>query len=157
MNTITGILSRELLNKESTLNILWTHLDSLSYDKTIRSLNHNLITFDHLYFAKDTPNIIICNNKVLYYKKCRDISIQFHIPVIVIDHDIKPENLTDTNEDDNTLYNFPTQYNIAMSEEIANSWQTNYDKIIKPEEIKNKEYWSELIYNTSKIIFKYYG
>ncbi len=157
MNIVTGILSRELITPTSTLNILWTHLDSLSFERTIKSLNHNLITFDHLYFAKDTPNIIICNNKVLYHKKCRDISIQFHIPIIVIDHVVKPQNLIDTGEDDNTVYNFPTQYNVAMNETIAQSWTTNYHKIIKEEETNNKQYWSELIYNTSKTIFKYYG
>lgn len=156
MNILTGILSRELLSDQDRLNILWTPVDNLAFENTIKSLNHNLITFGNLYFAKDTPHLIICNNKILFYKKCRDISIQFHIPVLVIDHDLKPDNINTDSVDE--TYGFPTSYKMALSEKIASSWQGSYhDVLSNSDKIKDKEYWSDIIHKTSKIIFKYYG
>lgn len=156
MNIITGILNREHITQQDKLKILWTPTDNISWHKLIGSLGHKLINFEDLYFAQNSPHIIICNNKVLFHKKCRDISIQFHIPVIMIDHDIRPSNLNDT-QDDKVFYSFPTAYTIAMSENISKSWNLNYNQILQPEQIKDKEYWNNLIYKTSKIIFKYYG
>lgn len=156
MNIITGILNRESLTEQSKLNIVWTPVDNAYWHKTIQSLDHKLIAFEDLYFAQNSPHVIICNNKVLFHKKCRDISIQFHIPVIMIDHDVRPSNLNDT-QDDGVFYSFPTAYTLAMSEHISKSWNLNYNQILQPEQIKDKKYWNDLIYKTSKIIFKYYG
>jgi len=156
MNIITGILNRETITSESRLNILWTPVDNISWHKTIESLGHRLINFEDLYFAKNSPHIIICNNKVLFHKKCRDISIQFHIPVIMIDHDVRPSNLNDA-QDDKAFYAFPTSYNVAMNERISQSWNLGYHRILEPQQMKDKDYWNDLIYKTSKIIFKYYG
>jgi len=156
MNTLSGILSRELLTPNDKLNILWTSVDDYRFEATIKSLGHNIITFSHLYFGTCIPNAIICNNKVLFYKKCRDISIQFHIPILVIDHETKPDTLAD-NLETSLVYRFPTSYNVAMSEEIANSWSVKYNYVLKTEDIRDKEFWSNTIYQTSKLIFKYNG
>lgn len=156
MNIITGILNREHITEQGSLNILWTPVDNIPWQKTIQSLGHKLINFEDLYFAKNSPHVVVCNNKVLFHKKCRDISIQFHIPVIMIDHDIRPANLNDS-QDDKAFYSFPTAYNVAMSEHISKSWNLNYHQILETKQIKDQDYWRNLIYKTSKIIFKYYG
>ena len=88
MNSITGILNRENITEEDGLNIVWTPADDLRFQQTIQDIGHNLLSFDHLYFGCDTPHIILCNNKIMYYEKCKNLSIQFHIPVLMIDHDL---------------------------------------------------------------------
>lgn len=157
MNSISGILSRELLTNKSRFNILWTPTDNMIFDKVIKKLNHNLIGFDHLYFGKDSPHAIICNNKILYYEQCKNISIQFHVPVLLIDHIIKPKELSD---DINTVnhYDLPSAYKVAINEEIAVSWGLSYNKVLKTkQDISDVDMWQRLIFQTCKMVFKYYG
>jgi|APGre2960657373_1045057.scaffolds.fasta_scaffold01681_2 hypothetical protein len=157
MNSVTGILARETINNNDKVNILWTPVDNMIFEKTVQKLGHNLIAFDHLYFGKDCPHIIICNNKFLYYEKCKNISIQFHIPVLLIDHISRPRDVIE----DETLthkYEFPSAYKIALNESIAKSWATSYHKILdNKNDISNLEMWQRVIFQTCKMVFKYYG
>ena len=156
MNSITGILSRELITENSLLNILWTPSENMIFEQTVRKLKYNLVGFDHLYFGKDAPHLIICNNKILFYEKCKNISIQFHIPVLLIDHSGKPKELS--NDDVNVYtYDFPSAYKIAANEKIAQSWSIQYNKILEKGDISNTNLWRNIIFQTSKMVFKYYG
>lgn len=157
MNSITGILARENITENDSINILWTPSDSMIFERAIQKTKHNLIGFDHLYFGKDCPHVIICNNKVLYYEKCKNISIQFHIPVLLIDHSLRPR---DMSEDDSLAhkYDFPSGYKIALNDKIAKSWNTSYNKILEDkDDISNVEMWKRVIFQTCKMVFKYYG
>lgn len=151
MNSITGILSREYITRKDKLNIVWTPLDHALFEEQIKKLGHKLLSFDHLYFGKDSPQLIICNNKVLFYEKCKNIAIQFHIPVLVIDHDLKPKNINDKEK-----YELPAMYKIALSEKIATSWNEPYHKILEPNQANNIELWADIIFKTSKKLFQYY-
>lgn len=151
MNSITGILSREYLCKNDRLNIIWTPVDHILFEQTIKKLNHNLLSFDQLYFGKDSPHLIICNNKIIYHQKCKNISIQFHIPVLMIDHNIKPENVEKSNE-----YELPCMYKVALNEKIAQSWSEPYHKVLDSNQTKDIDLWSQIIFKTSKMLFKYY-
>jgi hypothetical protein len=155
MNSITGILNRENITEEDGLNIVWTPADDLRFQQTIQDIGHNLLSFDHLYFGCDTPHLILCNNKIMYYEKCKNLSIQFHIPVLMVDHDLKPSNVSD----EKATYDFPTSKNIAMSQRIADSWERqNYDSIIdNVEHAHSKNIWRKFIFQTTQTIFKYYG
>ena len=154
MNAITGILSREYLSKNSHLNIIWTSVDNILFEERIKKLNHNLLSLDHLYFGKDSPHLIICNNKMIYHRKCKDISIQFHIPVLLIDH--LPQ-VASKDPENRVQYEFPCSINVAMSSDIAKSWtDTRYDYTIEDKDY-DQAMWSDIIYKTSKRIFKYYG
>lgn len=157
MNSIGGILSRELIINNDQMNIIWTPSDSIIFERMIQKLNHNLINFDHLYFGSNSPNIIICNNKILYYEQCKNISIQFHIPIFMIDHNLKPKELS---EDKSIMakYDLPSGYTVAMSEAIADSWGIKYNKILQTkEEVSDVEMWQRLVFQTCKMVFKYYG
>lgn len=156
MNSITGILSREFINENSKLNILWTPSENMVFEHTFKKLNHNLVGFDHLYFAKDSPHLIICNNKILFYEKCKYISIQFHIPVLLIDHSLKPKELSGEEVNPYT-YDFPSSYNIAMNEKIAQSWSIKYNRVLEKSDTTNTNLWRDIIFQTSKMVFKYYG
>lgn len=157
MNSITGILSRETIQPNDSINILWTPSDNMIFERAIQKLNHNLIGFDHLYFGKDSPHAILCNNKILYYEKCKNISIQFHIPVLLIDHAIKPKDLSD---DEGLAYKYelPSSYKIAVSDKIAQSWGGKYNKVLNGKgDISDIDMWRRVIYQTCKMVFKYYG
>lgn len=156
MNSISGILSRELIDNKDSMNILWTPSDNMIFERTIQKLNHNLIGFDHLYFNKDCPNIILCNNKVLYYEKCKNISIQFHTPVLLIDHNMKPKELSDE-ETMMHKYTFPSAYTVAINDQVASSWGGSYNKILQKADITDAEMWQRLIFQTCKMVFRYYG
>ncbi len=156
MNSITGILSREFINENSLLNILWTPSENMVFEQTIRKLNYNLVGFDHLYFGQDVPHLIICNNKILFYEKCKNISIQFHIPVLLIDHSLKPKELS-SEEINRYTYDFPSAYKIAANEKIAQSWSTQYNKVLEKNNITDTNLWRNIIFQTSKMVFKYYG
>ena len=156
MNSITGILNRENITEETPLNIVWTPADNLRFEQMIRDVGYNILSFDQLYFGSNSPHVILCNNKIMYYEKCKNLSIQFHIPVLMIDHNTKPPSVSD----EKLSYDFPTSKSIAMSQDIANSWGTrqHYDSIIdQPEHIYNKDIWRKFIFQTTQTIFKYYG
>lgn len=158
MNSQIGILSREYINPESKLDIVWTPVDSIYFQQFISKMGHRLLTFDHLYFGKYTPQLIICNNKTLYYEKCRAISIQFHIPSIVIDHE-KKSDVVDPAKITTIDSSFPCSYKIALSEDISKSWGGNHHKIL-PYDVSdhnNIQIWKNSIIQTSKMIFKYNG
>ena len=157
MNAVTGILSREFINYDSSINIVWTPTDNVIFERAIKKLNHNLIGFDSLYFAIDTPHLIICNNKILFYEQCKNISIQFHVPVLLIDHSIKPKELND-DENNSIKYELPSSYKVAINEDVAKSWKTSYNKVIeKKQDISDSKLWRKLIFQTSKMVFRYYG
>lgn len=156
MNSISGILAREYIQKTDKINILWTSCDSIIFDQMFKKLEHNLLGFDHLYFGKDIPNIIICNNKILYHEKCKNISIQFHIPVLIIDHADKPRDLLDEGDVDNK-YELPTVYKIAMNENIAKSWGGSYNKVLDNKTATDVDFWKSIIFRTTKMVFKYYA
>lgn len=155
MNSISGILNREHVQNHDKINILWTPADNMVFEQAFRKLGHNLIAFDHLYFGKDSPQLIICNNKILYYEKCKNISIQFHVPVLLIDHAMRPKELSEE-EINMHKYEFPSAYKVAMNEKIANSWGGNYHKVIDKQNITNLEMWQRLVFQTAKMVFKYY-
>lgn len=151
MNSISGILSREQLNKNDKINIIWTEIDQSIFKQNIKKIGHNLLNFDQLYFGKDSPHLIICNNKILFYEKCKNISIQFHIPILMIDHDIKPKNITETQ-----TYTLPCTYKVALNEKIASSWSEPYHKTLDKHQSNNIDIWSEIIFKTYKKLFQYY-
>lgn len=156
MNLMHGILSRELPPKRP--NVVWTPHDNQSFSELItKSFNINILDFENVYFGYNQPQLIICNNKIVHYDKCRDISIQFHIPVLMIDHDIKnPKIATDSLiEDINN--SFTCGIKVAMSERIAESWNTEYDIVLDFGNNKSKEKWEDIINQALRRIFVYHG
>jgi hypothetical protein len=154
MNIISGILRRELLTKNDKCNVLWTSTNNFLFEKTLKETNHNFITFDQIYLGQNEPHIIICNNRILYQKKCFNVAMQYHIPVIRIDHEPKPQSVSHADTDDQQ-YKFPISYDIAIDIDVAESWGHNYNKIITQQELKDLNFWNNTIYKTSKAIFKY--
>lgn len=149
---ISSILNREKLTISSTINILWTPINS-RFEHFILDLGTNLVSLNQLYYGNNLPHLIICNNKIDYYHQCYNISRQFHLPVLLIEHSIKSELF-----DDNKIKlfdNFPCVHHLSVDQQIANSWNLKNIQVL-PYNLNNednKKIWKNLIYQTSKKIF----
>jgi len=150
MNNLSGIIERELLLENSTANILFTHTDNKKLDHLLKKLNHNILHYDDLYFAKSVPNIIICNDRIISYEKVGLLSIQYHIPVIMVDHE-PLSSLIDKSKTD-LLNNMPNSYKIAINHDIYESWGKTHDQILSTAE-SEIHLWNKLIYEISKRVF----
>lgn len=150
---ISTILHKEFITINSHLNIIWTECPDDSFKKFIESLGHSLLSFNDIYYGALYPNLIICNNKLHFFDQCRIFSIQYHLPVLLIDHQIR-SNLLDSTKI-STLNNFPCVYSIATSKKISESWNNKHDQILSYT-INNEEsqsIWKNLIYQTAKKTF----
>ena len=152
MNFTQSILNRELINYGSKLNILFIDNEYADFKLYIEKLGHRFINVRDLYLGSETPNLILCNNKISHYTTCRNLSIIYHIPSIIVDHSIKSD-LLDNNKTQ-FLDNLPCSYKIAINLPIYRSWGSIHDKVLNylPAE-ECKQTWSKLLIDTSKRIF----
>lgn len=150
---INTILNKEHITLNSSLNIIWTQCSDNDFKKFIESLDHHLLSFNDIYYGCLQPNLIICNNKLEFFEQCRVFSVQYHLPVLLIDHNSRP-NLLDHNKID-MLNNFPCVHSIAISKKISESWNNRHDQILSYDinSIESKNIWKNLIYQTTKLIF----
>lgn len=154
MNILTSILSRELLNNNDPLNIVWMSTENKLFHEFISSLGHNLLRYEDLYFGYNNPHLIICNNKLYQFKECLAASIKYHLPSIVIDHVYKNEMLDQTKIGE--LDSIPCSYKIAINQKISDSWGKNHD-VVMGYDINNTENinkWKNILYQSAKRIYK---
>lgn len=149
MNIINTILNKEHLTIHSSINIIWVECLDSNFEKFIQSLGHNLLSFNNAYYGCLSPNLIICNNKVQFFDQCKMFSMQYHLPVLLIDHAPKSY-LLDNNKIDG-LNKFPCCHSIAISKKISESWNNIHDQILSYDNsIESKNIWKNLIYQTAK-------
>jgi hypothetical protein len=150
MNNLSGVLAREFITENSQLNILWTHIDNRIFTNMIGELGHRLLSVDDLYFANKIPQLIICNDIISSYKKIHLISLQFHLPVIIIDHNIL-DNIIDNSKLE-VINSIPCVYRIAINKQVFSSWNQIHNDIISIDRA-SKNLWNETIINTAKRVF----
>lgn len=151
---ISSLLYREQIRLGSNVKALWTPSNKEFETFVISSLNVELLNFNQLYYGNSIPNIIICNNKVDFYNECLSVSRKLHLPVLLIDHTMK--NPIFDNEKIKSFDRFPCMHHICISKSISDSWLLK-DVQILSYDINNKDnisIWKNLIYQTSKKIFK---
>jgi hypothetical protein len=153
MNIVSGVLAREFISPSSNINILWTNPEN-SFTEFVSSLGHNLIVFDQLYFGRNRPQLIICNNKISNYQEVQMLSLQFHLPVIVVDH--KPKSHLIDNDKLGVLDNFYCSYSIAINQEVYESWGSKHDRVLDFDitNIESKKVWNNIIHQIAKRMFK---
>jgi hypothetical protein len=151
MNIISSILSKELLKDNDRLNIIWTPCDNNNFLNLINSFGHNLYSYENLYFGYVDPNLIICNNKMYSHQQIKRLSLNYHLPVLVIDH-IQKDQSIDLDVALKTINNFPCSYKIATNENIYNSWGQSHDEIIHIKDSESQK-WKEIIYTIAKRTF----
>lgn len=129
MNILNGIFTRE---SKKSKDIVFSSCDNSLFELTITKHGYHLIKPEYIYFAYHNPILIICNNKLSSYDICKNISIQYHIPLIVIDHKPKDsfvniDKIAHIDQDKNT-------YKVAMSNSISNSWNNIHNKVLSPDQ-----------------------
>lgn len=157
MNIVSTILQKEFLSPETFINALWTSTDNQYFIKFISKINNlNLININDLYYGDINIHLIICNNKLTHADLAKDLSLRFHVPVLVIDHNVK-NNLLDQKKI-NILNDFPCAYHVCSNRQVYESWGSYHNQILSYDinDKKSIDAWSNLIYNTSKRLFTIY-
>jgi hypothetical protein len=148
---ISTILSRETIVPDSKINIIWTDTNN-SFKEFIQSLGHNLIDFNELYYGYNVPQLILCNNKTEYYNECYNLSIKLHLPIVIVDHEVKNKFL-----DINKIHdlNFPCYHHVCLSENIKQSWGAIDAQVISYDinNTESKKIWQNLIFQAAKKLY----
>ena len=144
---IQSILDRELISKVSDVKILLVDKDKEDFINFLQPLGCKFLYYDDLYYGNNNPNLLLCNNKIDYYNACRNLVITYHIPSIIIDHNIK-SNLLD-NEKIKFIDNLPGSFKVATSLPIYRSWHNIHNKVI-PHNTDSLDIWAENILQVSR-------
>lgn len=148
MNIVPTIISKEILSKENKLNIIWTPCDGGTFTKYIKQLEHNLYNYENLYFGNIVPHIIICNNKMYSHSQVKSISLNYHLPILVVDHIVRDKSV-DINIAKQNIDNFKCCYRIAISDAVYHSWGDMHDEVLSITE-KNQQRWNDILYSLAK-------
>lgn len=145
MNFTQSIINNAINISNKKLTILLVDNEKKEFINFLKQLDHKFIYFNDLYFGGNIPNLILCNNKIDYYHQCKELSIRFHIPSIIVDHNIK----NDVYDENKIKFfdNLPCSTKVAINIPIFKSWNSIHDKIL-PYAIDNIEYlesWSKLL------------
>lgn len=152
MNILSSILAKQINNNQQ-LTIVWTQTDNQYFLNFIKKLNHNLVSYNDLYFGDISPNLIICNNKLINYELILSLSIKLHLPVLVIDHNSRSNHIDESYSD--VLGPIPCSYHVAISQDVYNSWGKYHDQIINYNinDSDNLTVWNNLLYQISNKVF----
>lgn len=145
---ISCLLKKELGTIKSTINIVWTKCEDSRFKNFIsRACNPcNIIDFDQTYFGMQDPSIIICNHRLVYMEKCLNLSRFFHCPIIIIDHESKPDIVSNKID---TSFDISPIIQVAISQQIYLSWNKIHDYVLDYN-TQTEGVWKNLIYNTYK-------
>jgi hypothetical protein len=145
---ISSIINKETLTFYKEMNILFSRIEDKKLFDYIKKIdnNINIENFENTLFGFSEPNILICNNRILDIEKSMNLCKFFHIPMLIIDTDLKPQIVN--NKIDN-LFDFYPVIQIAVSNDIYYSWNKIHDFII-PLDNASKESWKNLMYSVCK-------
>lgn len=145
---ISSIIKKEFASINSTMNIVWTRCDDAKFTKFIERACSPcaLVDFDNTYFGIYEPSLVICNNRLIYLDKCMSVCKFFHCPLIIIDHDPKPNMVS--NNIDNSFTVKPV-IQIALSKDIHMSWNRVHNYVLDYND-KSESIWKNLMYNLYK-------
>jgi hypothetical protein len=150
---ISNIITKEFHNINSLTNILWTPVESVYFTEFIkRSCDPcSLIDFDKTYYGINDVSIVVCNNRIIYLEKCIDLAKFFHCPLLIIDHDIKSNLISE-----NFVVDIPFDpvFQIALSKDIHFSWGKTHNLILNTgDTTENIEKWKNLFFQLIKSRF----
>jgi|694.fasta_scaffold00762_57 hypothetical protein len=149
---IANIINKEAVTADPTINICMSRHESQyckNYFKEIFPKSF-VVDFEDSYYGNMEPTIIICNNRLTHLEKSIELAKFFHTPLIIIDHDTKPELVT--NQTKSEFLISPVSQ-IALSKDIYFSWNKIHDDIIDLA-LENKPKWKNIMYNMCKQSFK---
>jgi hypothetical protein len=153
MNIVSSILNRYTIKDNTKLNIIWTNTYQEYFAEFIESMGHQLITLNNLYFQGNFPHLIICNDRFTSHEKIKALSIEYHLPVIVVDHEPKQSWIDD--DKIKLLDDFPCAFKIATNNSIYKSWKELHD-IIMPYKLNDKNSineWNTILHKIAIRVF----
>jgi len=149
---LSSILHREYIIDNDTINILWTPTDNSSFKYFISEcfVNVNFYEFDHTYFGFADIDVVICNNRITHLEKCTELAKYLHCPLLIIDHDFRPSNITV----DNNIIPISSVEQISLNKGIQLSWKNTSSKILPYDitQTTSKEAWKDMIYSLIKSV-----
>lgn len=151
MNMISTILQREGIRDDKPLDIVWTPCDNHIFTNYVQSFGHRIYQYEHLYFGNVRPHLIICNNKMYSHQQVKMISLNYHLPVLVVDHTTRDPSV-DLDSAIKNINNFKCSYKIAVNKQIFDSWGGSHDDILQINDA-DRQAWQNAIYNLAKRIF----
>jgi hypothetical protein len=148
---ITSILDKEFVdNLSSNINILISDDKDILFKNFINKACNpcRIMTFGDTYYGNQTPNIIICNNRISDLNKCNDLALFFHCALLVVDNQDKPDII---NNKISSTFIFNIAYQIATSQRIYLSWNKIQDQVLLYNIYDNSSsIWRNIIYNLIK-------
>lgn len=145
---IPSIIKREFASINSQTNIVWTKCED---DRFVNFIDKAcdpcfIIDFENTYFGLYDPSVIICNNRLVYLDKCMSLCRFFHCPLIIVDHDTKPDIVSNKID---TTFDISPVIQIAVSQEVNISWNRIHNYVLDYN-ASTINTWKNLIYNLCK-------
>lgn len=151
---ISNIIKKEFLSIDSPVNMVVSRKDNNGFYSYIRRIlpNANIIGFGETYYANFEPHIILCNSRVLDIDRSIELARFFHIPLFIIDTEIKSEMISNNIQ---TTFDFGPVIQIAISNNISLSWNNIHNYIIElSKDIDCIDKWRNIIYTSCRDTFK---
>lgn len=144
-----------LRNTNKDINILYSHSDNKPFIKLLTHIYgfNRVALLEESIFAHKNVDLIICNNRLDTLDTCINLSHYFHVPLLIIDHKPKPENINNSQ----IMLPDTTYFQIAINDNIANSWNADMYNAVLEIDITNPEniaLWKKYIENIIKEPFK---
>jgi hypothetical protein len=145
---ISSIINREILTFDKKTRILFSRVEDSRVIKYFRLYFgiEKEINLESTIYGNNEPDILICNNRILDLEKSINISKFFHIPMIILDLETKPDMIS--NKIDN-IFDFSPVIQVAISDEVYYSWNKIQDFVIPLSE-SFVDQWRNLMYSMCK-------
>lgn len=150
---ISSLINKELKSVDSHTNIVMSNLDNQYFHKFLGEClkNCDIFNFDDTIYGCSQPDIVICNNRVTHLIKSIELCKYYHVPLLIVDHEIKSDMISSNAIQNNFGVKPITQ--IAISQQIYNSWGKIHDYIISID-ISTIDKWKNLLYTLCKQNFQ---
>ena len=140
---------------QKNINVVSSHCDDKKFNTFINKILDGgvNITAEDMVYAHFPVHVVICNSRADSLDKCVKLSQYFHVPLLIVDHIVKPEYV----EPHKLSQPRVTYTQIALNENIAHSWNIDQYHHILNYDITNKEninQWKEILQNITSMPFK---
>jgi len=143
-----------LQNTNNEKNILYSYTDNKDFIKLLNKAygQEHVALLDDSAFSHRAINLIICNNKIEILDVCVQLAYYFHVPLLIIDHKVKPANMQIDKHEDILI----THRNVAINKMIAQSWGNKTHEVIGTDYTDTEDIlkWTNLIDTIIKEPFK---
>lgn len=144
-----------LKHTQPKINILYSHSDNKEFIKILKTIygNDSVVLLEESIFSHKGIDLIICNNRLESLDMCVALCYYFHTPLLIVDHKPKPDHLHSSQISVPKI----THYEIAINQQIVDTWGSNlYNSIIDTDmsNPENIQQWKSCIDDIVNMPFK---